>query len=37
MKKARLCGVSGLDGAFLAKQLIGKGYKVYGASRDAQI
>jgi GDPmannose 4,6-dehydratase len=37
MKKALICGVSGQDGAFLAKLLLDKGYKVYGASRDAQI
>jgi GDPmannose 4,6-dehydratase len=37
MKKALICGISGQDGAFLAKLLLQKGYKVYGASRDAQI
>jgi GDPmannose 4,6-dehydratase len=37
MKKALICGVSGQDGAFLAKLLVEKGYKVFGASRDAQI
>lgn len=37
MKKALICGVSGQDGAFLVKLLLEKGYKVYGASRDAQI
>ena len=37
MKKALICGVSGQDGAFLAKLLLGKDYKVYGASRDAQV
>jgi GDPmannose 4,6-dehydratase len=37
MKKALICGVSGQDGAFLAKLLLDKGYIVYGASRDAQI
>lgn len=36
MKKALICGVSGQDGAYLAKLLLGKGYEVYGASRDAQ-
>lgn len=35
MKKALICGVSGQDGAYLAKLLIGKGYEVYGTSRDA--
>lgn len=37
MKKALICGISGQDGAFLAKLLLSKGYEVYGASRDAQI
>lgn len=37
MKKALICGVSGQDGAFLAKFLLGKGYQVYGTSRDAQM
>jgi len=36
MKKALICGVSGQDGAYLSKLLLGKGYDVYGASRDAQ-
>jgi len=34
MKKALITGVSGQDGAFLAKLLLEKGYKVYGTSRD---
>jgi len=37
MKKALICGISGQDGTFLAKLLLNKGYKVYGASRDAQV
>ncbi len=37
MKKALIFGVSGQDGAYLAKLLLGKGYTVYGTSRDAQI
>ena len=37
MKKALICGVSGQDGAYLAQLLLGKGYAVYGTSRDAQI
>lgn len=37
MKKALICGVSGQDGAYLAKLLLNKGYKIYGASRDVQI
>lgn len=36
-KKALICGVSGQDGAFLAKLLLDKGYLVCGTSRDAQI
>lgn len=37
MKKALICGVSGQDGAYLARLLLNKGYKVYGSSRDAQM
>ena len=37
MKKALICGVSGQDGAYLAKLLLEKGYLVCGTSRDAQI
>lgn len=37
MKKALICGVSGQDGAYLAKLLVDKGYEVYGGSRDAQM
>jgi GDPmannose 4,6-dehydratase len=37
MKTALICGVSGQDGAYLAKLLLSKGYKVYGGSRDAQM
>lgn len=36
MKTALICGVSGQDGSLLAKSLLGKGYKVWGSSRDAQ-
>ncbi|ABW67772.1 GDP-mannose 4,6-dehydratase [Desulfosudis oleivorans] len=36
MKKALICGVSGQDGAYLAKLLVEKGYRVCGTSRDAQ-
>jgi GDPmannose 4,6-dehydratase len=36
-KKALICGVSGQDGAYLARLLLGKGYEVYGSSRDAQV
>ncbi|CAK0781289.1 GDP-mannose 4,6-dehydratase [Gammaproteobacteria bacterium] len=36
MKKALICGISGQDGSYLADLLLGKGYEVYGTSRDAQ-
>jgi GDPmannose 4,6-dehydratase len=35
--KALVCGVSGQDGAYLARLLLDKGYEVVGTSRDAQI
>ena len=35
-KKALICGISGQDGAWLAKLLIDKGYQVFGTSRDVQ-
>jgi GDPmannose 4,6-dehydratase len=34
--RALVCGVSGQDGAYLAQLLLGKGYEVWGTSRDAQ-
>ena len=37
MKKALIFGVSGQDGAYLAKLLLQQGYTVYGTSRDAQV
>ena len=37
MKTALICGISGQDGAYLAKLLLSKGYQVWGTSRDAQI
>lgn len=37
MKKAIICGISGQDGAYLARLLLAKGYRVSGTSRDAQI
>ena len=37
MKTALICGVSGQDGAYLAKLLLEKDYRVFGTSRDAQI
>jgi len=35
--KALIVGISGQDGAYLAKLLISKGYKVYGSTRDSSI
>lgn len=35
MKKALICGVSGQDGAYLARFLLSKDYEVWGTSRDA--
>ncbi|MBZ4219279.1 MAG: GDP-mannose 4,6-dehydratase [Chlorobium sp.] len=37
MKKALITGITGQDGAYLAKLLLEKGYEVIGSSRDAQI
>jgi len=34
---ALICGVSGQDGAYLARLLLDKGYKVFGTARDAQV
>lgn len=36
-KKALICGVSGQDGAYLSRLLLGKGYDVNGTARDAQM
>jgi GDPmannose 4,6-dehydratase len=36
-KRALICGVSGQDGAYLARLLLDKGYHVTGTSRDAQV
>lgn len=36
-KRALICGVSGQDGAYLARLLLEKGYLVFGTSRDAQM
>jgi GDPmannose 4,6-dehydratase len=33
MKRALITGITGQDGAYLAKFLVGKGYKVYGGYR----
>lgn len=35
--RALICGISGQDGAWLARLLLDKGYKVTGTSRDAQM
>lgn len=37
MKKALICGVTGQDGAYLARLLLDKGYEVIGTTRDAQM
>lgn len=36
-KKALICGVSGQDGTYLSRLLLGKGYEVHGTARDAQM
>lgn len=36
-KRALIVGISGQDGAYLAKLLLEKGYDVWGSSRDAQL
>ena len=35
--RALICGISGQDGAYLARLLLDNGYEVFGTSRDAQI
>ena len=35
--RALICGVSGQDGAYLARFLLERGYEVFGTSRDAQV
>lgn len=37
VKTALICGISGQDGAYLARLLLGKGYQVHGTARDAQM
>src|SRR5580692_1462409 len=37
MKTALVTGISGQDGAYLARILLEKGYQVWGTSRDAQL
>ena len=36
IRRALICGVSGQDGAYLAKLLVDKGYEVFGTSRNVQ-
>lgn len=36
-RTALICGISGQDGAYLAQLLLQQGYRVIGASRDAQM
>ena len=36
MRRTLICGISGQDGAYLARFLLEKGYEVWGTSRDAQ-
>ena len=36
MRRALICGISGQDGAYLARFLLENGYEVWGTSRDAQ-
>ena len=36
-KTALICGISGQDGAYLARLLVTKGYAVHGTARDAQM
>jgi GDPmannose 4,6-dehydratase len=37
MKKVLICGISGQDGAYLARLLLEKNYEVWGSSRDVQM
>src|SRR5580704_14377664 len=36
-KRALIFGISGQDGSYLAKLLLGKGYEVHGTSRDHEL
>ena len=36
-RRALICGISGQDGAYLARLLLDKGYEVHGTARDAQM
>ena len=35
--RALICGIGGQDGGYLARFLLGKGYELYGTSRDIQL
>ncbi|KLO37871.1 NAD-dependent dehydratase [Mycobacterium nebraskense] len=35
--RALICGISGQDGAYLARLLLDKGYEVFGTTRDARV
>ena len=35
--RALICGIGGQDGGYLAKFLLGKGYELYGTSRDIHL
>lgn len=37
MRRALICGISGQDGAYLARLLLDRGYEVFGTSRDAGV
>ena len=37
MARALICGISGQDGAYLAKLLLDKGYEVWGTARDTDL
>lgn len=36
-RRALICGISGQDGAYLARLLLSKGYEVWGTSREAEV
>jgi GDPmannose 4,6-dehydratase len=36
-RRALICGISGQDGAYLAKLLLDRGYEIWGSSRDAEL
>lgn len=37
MRRVLICGIAGQDGAYLARNLVDRGYDVFGTSRDAQM